>query len=110
MQSITHEVDEAGRRLLVTDEKKALAGLGRPSDVALGDIGRLLGALVGGERLGLVSLVAEEEEFLAGDEVPVERSRVSENEMSCHSQANEGLPTRLVTYLGKLRPWALWPS
>jgi hypothetical protein len=37
----------------------------------LGNLDVLLGLLVGGENLGLDGLVAEEEEGLAGDEVPV---------------------------------------
>jgi hypothetical protein len=73
----TYQVDDAGRGLLVTNEEKTLAGLGSPSNVALGNVSRLLGALVAGESLGLERVSAEEEELLAGDQVPREQSMVS---------------------------------
>ena len=73
----THQVDDTGRGLLVTNEEKALAGLGGPSNVALGNLGGLLGALVGRERLGLESISAEEEELLAGNEVPERQAVIS---------------------------------
>lgn len=67
----TYQVDDAMGGLLVADEQKTLASVGSPGDVVLGNLDVLLGLLVGGENLGLDGLVAEEEEGLAGDEVPV---------------------------------------
>jgi hypothetical protein len=59
-----------GRSLLVADKEKTLAGLGSPGNVAVSDINRLLRSLISGESLGIQGLVAEEEELLAGDQVP----------------------------------------
>jgi hypothetical protein len=73
----TYQVDDARRSLLVADEEKTLSGVGGPSNVMVGSLGRLLGSEVVGERLGLDGVVAEEEEFLAGNEVPVGRGRLA---------------------------------
>ncbi|TFB06544.1 hypothetical protein CCMA1212_000803 [Trichoderma ghanense] len=69
----TYQVDDAMGGLLITNEQKTLASVRSPGDVVLGNLDVLLGLLVGGEDLGLNGLVAEEEEGLAGDEVPVGR-------------------------------------
>lgn len=64
-----YQADDARGGLLVTDEKKTLASVGSPGDVAVGGLARLLGVVR--EGLGLNGVSAEEEEFLAGDEVPM---------------------------------------
>lgn len=96
----THEVDDASGSLLVAAEQETLAGLGGPGNVGLSGAGRLLGLGVVGEGLLLEGVGAEEEELLGADQVP--EVVVSK----CDS-------TRWLvatTYLGKLAPWALWPS
>lgn len=83
----TYQVDDARRSLLVADEKKTLSGVRGPGNVVVGSLGGLLGPEVVGERLGLDGVVAEEEEFLAGNEVPVGRKRLahgSENTNGFH--------------------------
>lgn len=66
-----YQVDDAMGGLLVTNEQKTLAGVGGPGNVVLGNLDVLLSLLVGGENLSLDGIGAEEEEGLAGDEVPV---------------------------------------
>lgn len=68
---IAYQVDDAVGGLLVTNEKKTLAGVGSPGDVVLGNLSVLLSPLVGGEDISLDGLGAEEEESLAGNQVPV---------------------------------------
>ncbi|VUC29669.1 unnamed protein product [Clonostachys rosea] len=70
LRSGAYQVDDAGRRLLVTNEQKTLGSLGGPGNVGVGGLGRLLGSLVGGKSLGLEGLGAKEEELLAGNQVP----------------------------------------
>lgn len=65
-----YQADDARGGLLITNEKKTLSSGGGPGDVAVGSLGRLLGVV--SESLGLDGVGAEEEEFLASDEVPVE--------------------------------------
>jgi hypothetical protein len=58
------------RRLLLTKEKKTLAGVGGPCNVGMGSLSGLLTLLVGREGLGLNGVGAEEEELLGGNQVP----------------------------------------
>lgn len=69
--TIAYQVDDAVGSLLVTNEKKTLAGVGSPGNVVLGNLSVLLSPLVGGEDISLDRLGAEEEESLAGNQVPV---------------------------------------
>lgn len=71
MRIDAYQVDDAMGGLLVANEQKTLAGVGGPSDVVLGNLDVLLSLLVGGENFSLDGIGAEEEESLAGDEVPV---------------------------------------
>lgn len=66
----SYQVDDAVGGLLVADEEKAQSGVGSPGNVVVSRLGRLLGLLVVGQRLGLDGVGAEEEELLAGDQVP----------------------------------------
>ena len=68
----TNQVNDTGRGLLVTGEEETLASVGGPGNVVESSLGVLLALLVGLKRLGLEGLVAEEEELLAGNQVPVE--------------------------------------
>ena len=70
MWDATYKVDDASGGLLVAAEEEALAGLGSPGDIGVVGGGVLLVLEVVGEGLGLVRVSAEEEELLAGDEVP----------------------------------------
>ena len=65
-----YQADDARGVLLVANEKKTLTSVGSPGNVAVGGPGRLLGLEVVGEKLALEGVGAEEEELLAGDEVP----------------------------------------
>jgi hypothetical protein len=69
---ITYEMDGAmGRSLvgLLTEEEKALAGLGSPGVDVMGNVGNLIG-LECADRLSVNRLGAEPEEFLGVEEVP----------------------------------------
>lgn len=66
-----YQVDDAVGGLLVTNEQKTLAGVSSPGNVVLGNLSVLLSPLVGGEDISLDGLGAEEEEGLAGNQVPV---------------------------------------
>jgi hypothetical protein len=69
---LAYQVDDASGGLLVTNEKKTLAGVGSPGNVVLGNFDVLLSPLVGSEKVRLDGLgAAEEEKCLASDEVPV---------------------------------------
>jgi hypothetical protein len=68
--SEAYQADDARGSLLVTHEKKTLAGLGSPGNVGVSSLGRLLSLEVGREDLGLDSLDTEVEELLSGDQVP----------------------------------------
>ena len=65
-----YQVDDTRGSLLVAGEEKALAGMSSPGDVVESSLGVLLALLVSVKSLGLEGLVAEEEEFLAGNQVP----------------------------------------
>ena len=65
-----YQADDARGVLLVADEKKTLASVGSPGNIAVGSLGRLFDLEVVVESLGLSGVGAEEEELLAGDEVP----------------------------------------
>ena len=67
---VSYQIDDAVGGLLVADKEKAQSGVGSPGDVVVSGLGRLLRLLVVGQRLGLDSVGAEEEELLAGDQVP----------------------------------------
>lgn len=68
---IAYQVDDAVGSLLVTNEKKTLAGVSSPGNVVLGNLSVLLSPFVGGEDISLDGLGAEEEESLAGNQVPM---------------------------------------
>lgn len=85
--------------LLVTNEQKTLSGVGSPGNVVLGNLDVLLSLLVGGEEISLDGIGAEEEESLAGDEVPVDRIGQRSPDSICAA----GQSSR-YTHLGKLAP------
>lgn len=66
----THQVDDTSGGLLVAGEEETLAGVGGPGNVVESSLGVLLALLVSLEGLDLHGLVTEEEELLAGDQVP----------------------------------------
>ena len=67
---VSYQVDDATGGPLVANEEEALASVGGPGHVGVGNVSRLLGPAVAGQAAGLHSLAAEEEELLAGDQVP----------------------------------------
>lgn len=67
-----YQADDARGVLLVADEKKTPTSVGSPGNIAVGSLGRLFGLEVVCESLGLNGVGPEEEELLAGDEVPAE--------------------------------------
>jgi hypothetical protein len=96
---IAYQVDDAVGGLLVTNEQKTLTSVSSPGNVVLGNLNVLLSSLVGGKDISLDGLGAEEEESLAGNQVPVKMA-VS----ICCSRISQDVTLKRCTHLGKLAP------